>query len=51
MLLNPFNEHDLAGAERLVKSLDPTGLYFAIANYPSKGEAEDLIEKITRWCE
>ena len=45
-----IGENDLAGAERLIKSIDPTGVYISV-NCSSKDKAEALLEKITRWSE
>ncbi len=39
---------DLAALERLVKTLDPAGLYIEL-KCPSRAVAEDLLEKITAW--
>lgn len=50
VLLGGINENDLAGAERLIKSIDPTGVYISIA-CSSKGKAEEILEKVTRWSE
>jgi len=50
VLLGGISEKNLAGAERLIKSIDPTGVYISI-NCSCKEKAEDLLEKITRWSE
>lgn len=50
VLLGGIDENDMAGAERLIKSLDPTGLYIS-AHFSSQQKAEDAVEKITKWCE
>ena len=50
VLLKGIDENDLAGAERLIKSIDPTGVFISV-NCSSKEKAEDLLEKITRWSE
>jgi len=50
VLLSGINENDMAGAERLIKSIDPKGVYISV-NCSCKGKAEDLLEKITRWSE
>ena len=51
VLLHDVNERDMASVERLVKSVDPTGVYMRILNVSSKAKAEDMLEKITRWSE
>lgn len=50
VLIGGVNENNIEGAERLVKTLDPTGLYIS-ADFTSREKAEDMAEKITRWCE
>ena len=50
VLLDAINEFDLAGAERLIKSIDPAGVYIS-AHCSCKEKAEDLLERITRWSE
>lgn len=50
VLMGCINENDHAGAERLIKSVDPTKLYID-AFCSSKEKAEDLLEKINRWSE
>ncbi|MBO5215897.1 MAG: hypothetical protein J6B79_06890 [Clostridia bacterium] len=48
VLLGGISEHDLEGAERLIKSLDPTGFYISFG-CSSKEKAEEILEKITLW--
>ena len=50
VLIGGVNERDMVGAERLIKSIDPTGVYIGIG-CSSKEKAEEMVEKITRWCE
>ena len=50
VLLSGINEHDEAGAERLIKSLDPTGVYISFG-CSSEDKAKDMLEKISRWSE
>lgn len=50
VLLSGINENDMAGAERLIKSIDPTGVYIS-THCSSKEKAEEILEKITRWSE
>lgn len=50
VLLGGVSEDDMAGSERLIKSLDPTGVYIS-AKFSSKEKAEDMMEKIIRWSE
>lgn len=50
VLLGAITENDLAGAERLIKSIDSTGVYISIA-CSSKEKAEEILEKITKWAE
>ena len=50
VLLGGINENDMESAERLIKSLDPTGLHIS-AHFSSKAKAEEAVEKITKWCE
>ncbi len=45
-----ISERDMAGAERLVKSIDPTGVVLK-CHCSSKEKAEEMLEKVTRWCE
>lgn len=48
VLLGGISEHDMAGAERLIKSIDPTGVYMSVwASSPEK--AEEMIEKVELW--
>lgn len=50
VLLDGLNENDMAGAERLIKSVDPTGVYISV-HCSSREKAEDMLEKVTRWSE
>lgn len=50
VLLDGISERDMVGAERLVKSIDPTGVYISI-QCSSKEKGEDILEKVIRWCE
>ena len=50
VLIGGVEERHMEEAERLVKSLDPTGLYFNVYA-SSKEKAEEMLEKITRWSE
>ena len=50
VLIGGVNEKDEAGTERLIKSLDPTGLYLS-GHFSSREKAEEMLEKITRWSE
>ena len=50
VLLGGIDEKDTDRLERLVKTVDPRGVYLKII-CSSKDSAEDLIEKITRWSE
>ena len=43
-------ELDPAGAERLIKSLDPAGVALTL-RCSSRAKAEDMAEKIERWSE
>ena len=48
VLLGGISENDMAGAERLIKSIDPTGVYMSVwASSPEK--AEEIIEKVELW--
>lgn len=48
VLLGGISENDMAGAEKLIKSIDPTGVYMSVwASSPEK--AEDMLEKIEMW--
>lgn len=48
VLLGGLNENDMAGAERLIKSIDPTGVCISW-RCSSREKAEDMLEKITLW--
>ena len=50
VLIGGIDENDLKGAERLIKSIDPIGVYISF-NCSCKDKAEDLLEKITKWAE
>lgn len=50
VLLGGVSENDPAGAERLIKSLDPTGVALTL-RCSSRAKAEDMAEKIERWSE
>ncbi len=50
VLSNGISEHDMAGVERLIKSIDPAGVYLHI-DCSCKEKAEEMLEKITRWSE
>ena len=50
VLLGGIQQDRLDEAERMIKSLDPTGLYISIS-CSSKDRAEEALEKITRWSE
>ncbi len=50
VLLGGINECDMEGAERLIKSLDPTGFYIQCWS-STREKGEEMVEKITRWCE
>ncbi len=50
VLLGGIQEDDLEGAERLIKSLDPSGLFISV-ECSGREKAEDILEKITRWSE
>ena len=41
---------DLASAERLIKSVDPTGFYISVS-CSDRRQAETLYESILRWCQ
>jgi hypothetical protein len=48
VLLGGISEHDLAGAEALIKSIDPTGVYISLwASTPDK--LKMIIELIEKW--
>ena len=42
------SEDDLAGAERLIKTLDPTGVYL-YTQFSSEDKAREMLENIERW--
>ena len=48
VLLGGIIERDMAGMERLIKTLDPTGVYIS-AWFSSPEKAEEIIEKIETW--
>lgn len=50
VLKSGISERDMAGAERLIKTIDPTGVYISV-RCSSRERAEDMLEKITRWSE
>lgn len=50
VLLGGIAEGDMAGAERLIKSLDPTGLYIKCWS-STREKGEEMVETIARWCE
>lgn len=50
VLLGGINENAMDSFERLIKSIDPIGVYVS-GHFSSKEKAEDAIEKITKWCE
>ncbi len=50
VLTGGLGEYDMAGAERLIKSIDPRGTYISFG-CSSKDKAEEMIERITRWSE
>lgn len=50
VLLGAIGEHDMPGAERLIKSIDPVGTYISLGA-SSREKAEEMIEKIERWSE
>lgn len=50
VLLGGLSGADTDDIERLIKTLDPTGLYIT-RHCSSRETAEDLLEKITRWSE
>ena len=50
VLMYSINEHDMEGTERLIKSIDPAGVYLSFG-CSCKEKAEEMIEKITRWSE
>ena len=50
VLLGAIGDWDMAGAERLVKSLDPKGLFLS-CGCSGRERAEDMLEKILSWSE
>jgi len=50
VLRRAIREDDLAGAERLIKSIDPVGVYISVECKTKEG-AETILEKVTRWSE
>lgn len=50
VLSKGLNPRDLASAERLIKSVDPTGFYISV-NCANRGQAETLYENVLRWCQ
>ncbi len=42
------SERDVAGAERLIKTLDPTGVYM-FAQFTCEDKAKQMLENIERW--
>ena len=50
VLLGAISEDNIDRAERLIKSIDPTGVYIS-CHFSSRERAEDMLEKITRWSE
>ncbi len=50
VLFGGISERDMAGAERLIKSIDPTGVLISVT-CSSKEKGEEILEKVTRWCE
>lgn len=44
-----ISEYDMAGAERLFKTLDPTGVYM-FAEFTCEDKAKEMLENIERWC-
>ena len=50
VLQGGINDRNLAAAERLIKSIDPVGVYISV-HCSSPEKAEDLLEKVTRWSE
>ncbi len=49
VLLIGISHTDMAAAERLVKTLDPTGLYLA-CGAPDEDTADRIAEAVDRWC-
>ena len=50
VLCKGLNPNDLASAEKLIKSVDPTGFYISV-NCANRRQAETLYESILRWCQ
>ena len=48
VLLGGISERDMAGMERLIKTLDPTGVYIS-AWFSSPEKADEIIGKIENW--
>lgn len=48
VLLGGYSERDEAGFERLIKTLDPTGLYIS-AGSSTPEKADELVEKVEIW--
>jgi len=49
VLLIGVSPEDMDGAEKLIKTLDPTGLYIA-CNAPDKDTADRIVEAVEKWC-
>ena len=43
-----LSETDVEGAERLIKTLDPTGVYL-FTQFSSEDKAKEMLENIERW--
>lgn len=50
VLLGGINECDMAGAERLIKTLDPVGFYIKCWS-STKQRGEQMVQAVTKWCE
>jgi len=50
VLLGGISERDMDGMERLIKTLDPTGLYIS-AWFSTPEKAEEIVEKIEKWSQ
>ncbi|MBQ9116238.1 MAG: hypothetical protein IJY04_04395 [Clostridia bacterium] len=48
VLLGGINQSDMAGMERLIKTLDPTGVFIS-AWFSDIATGEDILEKIEKW--
>ena len=48
ILIGGIGEHDMAGAERLIKSIDPKGVYISF-DASSREKAEEMVEAVTEW--